>query len=316
MLQKIASFIIVTFSITFAQPILFAASVITPEESLNQIIAVVNDEIITQSEFAHETNITKQQFAQKRVSLPNRQVFERQVLDQLIYQKLQLQLAKRNNIKATNREVDAAVTRIAAQNHLSRTALKQKLGQEGISYKEFLSQLQKQLIILKLQHQIVGSDIAINRSDILAFKKQHQKQLTYAQYHVATVLIPLFDDSTQAQINHAREKAMLVLNKLRSGSNFKAGMKTHPGSIDLGWHAADDLPQVFTSVITKMKKNEIAGPIQAPNGFHIIKLIDKKTRSSVTDQQVQQIIYRKKFEQALQKWLLQLRRAAYVRIMQ
>lgn len=318
MLQKIVSFIIILFTIgcAFTRSALSAAPTITPEQSLNKIAAVVNDEIITQSEFTHAASIAKQQFAQEHISLPNKQTVKRQVLDQLIYQTLQLQLAKRNNIEVTNKEVDAAVARIAAQNHFSRTTLQQKLAKEGIAYKQFRGQLQKQLIISKLQHQIVGNDIAINESDITAFKKQHQKQLALTQYHVATILIPLSDSSTQAQINHARGKAILVLNKLRSGSNFEIGMKMHPGSIDLGWRTASGLPQVFASAIIKMKPNEIVGPIQAPNGFHIIKLVDKEVKGNVTDQQVQQIIYQQKFEQAVQKWLLQLRRAAYVRIMQ
>ncbi|MFW0073069.1 MAG: SurA N-terminal domain-containing protein [Coxiella-like endosymbiont] len=318
MLKKIVSFIVILFTIgyTFTQSALSTALTITPEQSLNQIVAVVNDEIITQSEFTHAASIAKQQFAQEHIALPNEQTFKRQVLDQLIYQALQLQLAKRSNIKVTNKEVNAAIAHIAAQNHFSRTILQRKLAQEGIAYKQFRDQLQEQLTISKLQHQIVGNDITIDESDISAFKKQHQKQLAPTQYHIATILIPLFDSSTQAQINHARGKAMLVLNKLRSGSNFETGMKMHPGSIDLGWRTADNLPQVFASAITKMKPNEIAGPIQAPNGFHIIKLIDKEATGNVTDQQVQQIVYQQKLEQAIQKWLLQLRRAAYIRIMQ
>lgn len=317
MLKKILNFIVISFTTvcTFVQPTL-PAPTITPKQLLNQIVAVVNDEIITQNEFTHAVGIAKQQFVQERVPLPDGQTFKQQVLDQLIYQKLQLQLAKQNNIKVTNKEISAAVARIAAQNHFSGTALKQKLAQEGMTYKQFSSQLQRQLIISKLQHQTVGSDITINKSEIAAFKKQHQKQLTLTQYHVATILIPLFDSATQAQINYTKGKAILVLNKLRNGSSFKTSMKIYPGSIDLGWRTANDLPQVFVSVITKMKPNEILGPIQAPNGFHIIKLIDKKAKSSLTDQQVQQIVYQQKFDQALQKWLLQLRHAAYVRIYQ
>ena len=317
MLKKMVSFIIIPFTTfyTFVQSTLPAAApTIAPEQLLNQIAAVVNDEIITQSEFAHAVSVAKKQFVQEDTPLPNEKTFKRQVLNQLIYQKLQLQLAKRSHIRVTNKEINAAVARITAQNHFSKTTLKQKLAQEGIDYERFRSQLQKQLIIAKLQHQTIGSDITVNESDIAAFKKQHQKQLSPTQYHVATILIPLFDSEIQAQINHARGKAIIVLNKLRSGFSFETGMKMHPGSIDLGWRTADNLPQVFVSTITRMKPNEIVGPIQAPNGFHIIKLIDKEEKSSVTDQQVQQIVYQQKLEQALQKWLLRLRHAAYVRI--
>lgn len=319
MLKKIVSFIVISFITVcaFAQSTLPApTTTITPEESLDQIVAIVNDAIITQSEFAHAVCVAKQQLVQEHVPLLDEKTFKRQVLNQLIYQKLQLQLAKRSNIKVTNKEVNAAIALITAQNHFSGAVLKQKLAQEGITYKKFRSQLQQQLTISKLQRQTIGSSITVNKSDIAAFQKQHQKKLTPTRYHVATILIPLPDYATQAQIDHARRKATLILKQLRSGSSFKTAMKMHPGSIDLGWRTVGDLPQVFASAITKMKLNEVVGHIQAPNGFHIIKLIDKEAKSSVTDQQIQQIVYQQKFEQALQKWLLQLRHAAYVRIYQ
>lgn len=317
MLKKTIGFIAISFTAVYAfMEFTLSAPTIVPEQQLDQIIAVVNDEIITQSEFIQTESVVKQQFVQEHIPLPDRKTFKQQVLNQLVYQKLQLQLAKRNNIKVTNQEVNTAVTRITAQNHFSRAALKQKLAQEGITYEQFRSQLQKQLTILKLQHQIVGGNITVNKSEIAAFKKQHQKQLTYTQYHVATILIPLSDSAIQTQIDHAKKKAILILNKLHKGSSFETGIKTHHGSIDLGWRTADNLPQVFASVITKMKLNEVVGPIQTSNGFHIVKLIDKEVKSRVTDQQVQQIIYQQKFKQALQKWFLQLRHVAYVRIYQ
>ena len=314
-MKKIIGFIVIPFLTVcaFAQSTL-PAPTITPEQSLDQIVAVVNDEIITQNEFARAARAVKQRFVQEHVPLPSKKTFKQQVLHQLIYQKLQLQLAKRNNIRVTNKEVNAAIVRIAAQNHFSGAVLKQELAQEGINYKQFCSQLQKQLTISKLQHQVVDSGVTINKFDIAEFQKQHRKQLAPTQYHIATVLIPLPNSATQTQTNHAREKAILILKQLRSGSSFETGMKMHTGSIDLGWRTADDLPQVFASAITKMRANEIIGPIQAPNGFHIIKLINKEEKGGLTDQQVQQIVYQQKFQQALQKWLLQLRHAAYVRV--
>ncbi|QTS83582.1 SurA N-terminal domain-containing protein [Coxiella endosymbiont of Amblyomma nuttalli] len=317
-MQEKLSFILIAFitACIFIQSTLLVASTITPDEQLlDQIVAVVNNEIITHSELIDAMRVIKQQFEQEHLPLPNEKIFKRQVLDQLIYQKLQLQLAKRNNINVTNKEVNTVIARIIVQNHFSRTILKQKIAREGMTYEQFCDQLKKQLIIAKLQHQTVNSDITVNKSDIVAFQKQYQKQCTSIEYHVATILVALPDSAIQDQINYTREKSILVLKQLHSGSSFEKSMKMYRGSVDLGWRTTNNLPQIFASIITKMKLNEIVGPIRAPNGFHIIKLIGKKkVKGSVTDQQAQQIIYQQKVGQALQKWLLQLRRTAYIRI--
>lgn len=287
------------------------------EQPLDRIVAIVNNEIITQNEFNHALDAARQQFTQHHVSMPDEKVLQKQVINQLIYQKLQLQLAKQRKIKVSDKEVNAAIIRIAAQNRLSQSALKEKLTQQGISCQEFRSQIEKQLLISKLQQQVMTNNIAISKSDIVAFKKQHQAQITFSCYHVATVLIPVPKGTiaaTQAQINHAKDTAFLVLKQLHKGLSFESAMSAHPGSSDLGWWSINDLPQVFVSSINKMKPNEILGPIQAPNGFHLVKLLGKETQNMLSSRQIKQAVYQQEFEKALQQWLGQLRHFSYVRV--
>lgn len=287
------------------------------EKPLDRIVAVVNSEIITQNEFDRALDAARQQFTQHHVPVPDEQVFQKRVIDQLIYQKLQLQLAKQRKITVSDKEINAAIVRIAAQNRLSQSALKEKLTRQGISCQELRNQIEKQLLISKLQQQVMANNIAISKSDIVAFKKRHQAQITFVRYHVATVLIPVpkgIIAATQAQINHAKDTAFLVLKQLHKGLSFESAMSAHPGSGDLGWWSINDLPQVFVSSIKKMKSNEILGPIQAPNGFHLVKLLGKETQNMVNSRQIKQAVYQQKFERALQQWLGQLRRSSYVRI--
>ena len=317
MWEKIISLMIVFVSIVslsaFAQPTLSTLNM-THGQSLDKIIAVVNDEIITKSELDHVITVEKQ-FMQHNVLQSDQKKFKKQVLDQLIYQKLQLQIAKINQIKVTKNETKIAIERIFKANYLSQAAFKQKLIHQGISYTEFFGQLQKQLIISKLQHQAFQDSILINKSDIANFQKQHVKQpITEIKYHIATVLIPIPTLATQAQINYAKNKAISVLKQLQKGSSFETVMRMYPGSADLNWRFVDELPQVFINPVLKMRLNELSGLIKSPNGFHIVKLIDKETKNIIDNKQIQQIIYRQKAEIALQKWLIQLRNAAYVHI--
>ena len=317
MWKKILSVIMISLSIvsldTFVQSNLLASNT-TNEQLLDQIIAVVNDDIITQSELDHALVITKKQFMQHQTSPPNEKIFIKKVLEKLIYQKLQFQLVKRNHIQVSNDEINTAITQIATANHLSQIIFKQKLTQQGISYRMLRSRLIQQLLISKLQQQVLQNNISITKSDIATFQKQHTTQIVPTRYRVVSVLIPLPLSSTQAQINHAKRKADLVLKQLQKASNVKIAMRTHLSSTDLGWRSVDELPQVFAKTVVKMKPNELAGPIQAPNGFHIIKLLDKEEKKTISDQQIQQIIYQQKVERALQKWLVQLRSSAYVHI--
>ena len=315
-IRLIAISLLTISAASMAQSILPEEPNATQEQPLDQIAVVVNNEIITQSEFNHALAAVKQQFTQHHIPMPNKKVFQKQVIDQLIYQKLQLQLTKRNKIKASDEEINAAIVRMAAQNQLSQSAFKEKLIQQGISYREFRNQIKKQLLISKLQQQVIANDITISESDIVAFKKQHQAQISAARYHVATILIPVPEgvDATQVQINHAKKKAFLVLKQLRKGLSFESAMSTHPGSSDLGWWSISDLPQVFISSIRKMKPNEVLGPVKAPNGFHLIKLLGKENQDMANSQQIQHAVYQKKFEKTLQQWLWQLRHSSYVHI--
>ena len=317
MLKTIISLISISLltinATSIAQPSITEPNAIK-EEPLDRIAVVINNEIITQSVFNHYLALAKQQFTQRHIPIPDERVFKKQVIDQLIYQKLQLQLAKQNKLVSNNEEINAAIARIATQNQISQSALKKKLIQQGISYLEFRKQIQQQLLISKLEQQIIANNIAISKSDVICFRKQHQAQITSTRYHVATILIPMSKDTPKSQINHIKFKALLVLKQLRKGLSFEHAMVSHPGSSDLGWRSISDIPQVFVSSISKMKPNEIMGPIQAHNGFHIIKLLGKKTQELSDNRQIQQIVYRQKFERALQQWLGQLRRSSYVRI--
>ena len=275
----------------------------TQMKPLNGIAAIVNDDIITQSQFNHAMMAARQQLTQSNIPVPDATTLKKQVMDQLIYQHLQLQIAKRNNIEATNKQINAAMARIAEQNKIPVTELKTKLAQEGISYHTFRSQISKQIIISQLQHQAV-SNITVNKKDIAAFREQHKTELSPMQYHVANLLVP------------SKTKAKQLMEKLRTnGHHFDQLMQNYPGSGDLGWRNLNDLPTLFSDAIKKTKPGAVAGPLHAANGYHIIKLLGTRNKGGgPTDAQVQNILMQQKFQKALQKWLQQLRRSAYIHI--
>jgi peptidyl-prolyl cis-trans isomerase SurA len=318
MLNKIfyALAVCLLFSVNLLATATLPTPNVTPVHNLNRIIAVINDEIITQSEFDHALVVSRQQVIHNGMKMPDEKTFRNAVLDQLIYQKLQLQLAKRNNITATDTEVNDAIDRIIAQNHITLAILKQKLQEEGVAFDVFKTNIRQQIIIGKLQRQAIGNSITVSKAEVAEFRAKHPAQVGPIQYDLATILIPLPESPTEAQVAQAKATATAVYNEVRTQQNFDAVMAKYPGSSDLGYRALSDLPQIFAVQVVKMHSGEIAGPIQAPNGFHVIKLLDaqQKGGNNLTDQQVQIIIYQQKMDKLLEPWLQKLKKSAYIKI--
>ncbi|QHG92393.1 peptidylprolyl isomerase [Coxiella endosymbiont of Amblyomma sculptum] len=281
------------------------------ERLLDQIVAVINNEVITQSEFNRALASAKQQFIQHHIPIPNEKIFRKQTMDQLIYQKLQLQLAKTVKIRVSSKEVNTVIANMASQNQLSQSTLKKKVFQKNISYQEFRNQIKEQLLIAKLERQMVANNIVLNKEDAVSAQRKYQKTTTPICYHIAEILIAIPENPTQNQINYAKDKAYSILKKLNGGLNFESEMSVYSGT-DFGWRLINDLPKLFINSIKKMKSNDITGPIKAPNGFHLIKLLGKKTQNIINDQKIQQVAYQKKFAKALQQWLRQLRCLSYI----
>jgi len=286
----------------------------TAVKSLNGIAAIVNSDIITQQQLDHAIYAARKQLQRNNIQLPDEGQFKKEVLQQLIYQRLQLDIAKRNKIKASDKDIDQAISNIASRNNLTVAELKAKLVQQGLTYAVFRKQLRNQLIITKLQREAILSTIQVNKSDIAAYRKEHAAQTNPLQYDVAHILIPLPNSASAAQTKKVKAKAEHILKKIRAGKSFDSFVNTYAGSGDLGWRALSDLPTIFADQVAKMKKGAINGPIQAANGFHIIKLNGTRQKDAYTNQQIRSLIMQQKFQVALQKWLKKLYDSAYIHI--
>ncbi len=298
-------------------------------QSLDKIVTVVNDEVITQTELNREVNIIKRQIEQKNDTLPPIKVLQKQVLQRLINISLQLQLAKKAGITVDHYQLDKALQTVAKRNHVSVKTMRQQLSEHGISYKQYRKNIHKQLILQKLQQAAVAKKIVITPQEFQTFKNKYQQfSHQQLQYHVKDILIPLPDAPTPQVIKAAEQKAKAVLAKLNTGENFSAAAMANSQAEnalqggDLGWRRSAELPQIFSDKVASLKLNQIAGPIRAANGFHIIKLVGKRSASNapkskshkMSDGQLHQMLFQRKFQQALMTWIQEIRSQAYVKI--
>lgn len=296
-------------------------------ESLDRIIVIVNDTIITQSELNQAINMIKKQLAGSHVQIPPADIMRKQVLDQLINKKLQLQLAEHNGIQISDEDIDKAIAGIAKANHASTQQLYQKVRAQGMNISDYRKELHDELMIHEIQQQMVGSKIMITPEEVDEFMRSKSWQTFSAkEYHLEDILIALPEAPSPPQVAAARKHAEELLAKIRRGSvKFREAAAAESGDKnalqggDLGWRKLPEIPSAFTQELASMKEHDVAGPIQAANGFHLLRLagvrnIDKHGRAAPQKAQVQQLIFQRKFEEGLQNWITKLRSDSHINL--
>lgn len=256
---------------------------ISQATELDGVVAEVNDSVITQSQLNNEINNMRKALAQSNTPIPAATILRKRVLDQLIDKKLQLQLAKANNITVDKAAVDDAMMRIAQEHDITLTQLPAALAKQGLDYASFRQSIQDQMIIQQLQQRELASQIKVSNQEITQVSQQLAKQPTpiannTAIYHVQDVLIPLPNNPTPEQINVAKQLADDLASKLKASDDLQKSLDALGSSTkmvkltDLGWRGQKDLPDLFAKSVIGLKTGEVSNPIQAPNGLHILKI--------------------------------------------
>ena len=301
-------------------PLVYAKS---SERQLDQIVAVVNDDVVTKTELRRGLAIIKLQLSQENMPAPTDSVLEKQVLDQLINKKLQQQLAKQTGVTTSDQELENTLQSLAKQNQISVNTLYQRINSEGMTTTEYRNELREQLALQKLQQQEVIGRIHITPEEVNSFLKskvwQHNGS---SEYHLEDILIPLSDTPSPEEIIKVKKHAQAVIDKIDHGQSFRQVAQQESAANnalqggDLGWRKLPEIPSAFTERLVHMQINEVAGPIQTPNGFHVIRLAD--IRSSISQQsapdrkQIENLLMQRKFEEAVQNWVSKLRSQAFI----
>ncbi|MGA9851373.1 MAG: peptidylprolyl isomerase [Gammaproteobacteria bacterium] len=246
---------------------------------LDRVVAVVNDEVILKSELDQRIAAITKQIQAQGTALPPENILRKQVLDQMVTTKLELQQAANKGISVSDDTLNQSITRIAEQNGLTLAQLPAKLQQEGIDYADFRQDLRNQLIIHDLEQQLVSQQMHITPAEVQAqIQADEANGNANTQYHLAQILITTPADPTPAQVAEARTKAQDIYQKLKQGADFAAmaveysqGQQALKGG-DLGWRKGSELPTVFADAVSQMNAGNITEPLSDASGFHIVKL--------------------------------------------
>ncbi|HET9113321.1 MAG TPA: peptidylprolyl isomerase [Burkholderiales bacterium] len=258
-----------------------------PEE-LDHIIAVVNDDVITRHDLDERYDRAVQQLESRKIPLPPRAVLEKQILERMINDRIQLQFADQSGIKVDDPTLDRAIDRIAAQNQMTPAQFREAVAKEGIPYDKFRADIRDQIILTHLREREVDNKINVTEAEVDAYLNAQAKQGSDDEYNTAHILISIPENATSEQIQFAHAKAEEALNKIRAGADFaqiSASYSNAPNALEggeMGWRRAAQIPALFSQVLVSMKPGETSDILRSNSGFHIIKLIDKRTADKTT----------------------------------
>ena len=252
-------------------------------QKLDSIVAVVNDDIVLKSDLTTRLVKVQQQFTNDQTNMPDLEALTSQVLDQLIIENLQLQLATKKGVYIADPSLDLAIERIAKNNGLSLPELAQAIADTGETMVQFRAKIRQELTINEIQASSVNRRIRISEHEIDRYLASNQGQkLADTEYEIGHILISLSAQPDAQELEIAKEKLNAINSALEQGIEFSSVAATHSDALNalkggnLGWRKGSQLPELFAEPIKTMGVGEVSSPIRNGSGFHVIKLINKR----------------------------------------
>ena len=253
-----------------------------PIVELDRIVAIVNDDVITRSELEARFSSVSAQLRRTGTPLPPSEVLRRQVLERLIVDRVQLQLARESGIRIDDETLNRALLQLAERNRLALREFRNALERDGYDFAKFREELRDEIAISELRKRQVESRVRVSERDVDDYLSTIENQGADSEYHIGHILIAVPDGASPEEIAEARERTEGVLGEIRAGADFanmaaanSDGRQALEGG-DLGWRKAPDLPTMLGDAVLRLAVGEVTEPIRSASGFHLVKLIDER----------------------------------------
>ncbi len=257
-------------------------------QPFDHIVVVVNDDVITRHELDTRLAVVVSQLKKQGTPLPESAVLEKQILERMIGDLLQLQFAKETGLRVDDAQLDKALGRIAQQNKLaSLTAFRAKIEQEGINFNKFREEIRTEILTTRLREREVDSKLVISNNEIENYLNNQSKQAGKGEeLKLAHIMVVVPEQASAEKIQIYKSRAEQALAKLRGGASFAqvaAGFSDAQDALtggELGWRPSERLPPLFAEPLLKMKPGEFTEILRSPNGFHILKLLERRSKDA------------------------------------
>jgi len=250
---------------------------------VDRIVAVVNKEVITRYELSERSERALKELGRRGTSPPNRGEIERQVLERMITDKVQLQYAKETALRVDDLDLDRTIGRVAENNNLSLTEFRQRLERDGVRFDKFREELRDEILISRLREREVSSKITVSEGEIENFlADQGEKKSAPVEYNIAHILVRVPEQASPEQLESRRARAGEAVKRLKDGADFAHVAATYSDAPDalqggvMGWRSRDRLPDLFVDTLAKLKPGEVSDVLRSPAGFHVLKLVDQR----------------------------------------
>jgi len=252
--------------------------------SLDRIVAIVNDEVITSVQLERRVSAAEEQLKQQRIPLPSSDDLRKQVLERMIVDSAQLQLAKENGVRVDDVSVNASIARMAESNHMTLADLRAQLERDGQDFDRFREDMRNEITMVRLRDHEVESKIQVSEGEIDNFlAEQKNETADKIEYDIAQILLELPEIASPERVEAARRRADQLVEQARKGADFAqlaASYSNAPEALqggDLGWRTPERLPNLFVDAVKDLQPGQIAAPVRSPIGFHILKLVGRRT---------------------------------------
>lgn len=263
--------------------LLFSTAVGAQVRPLDRVAAIVDGDIIMQSQLEARLREVQQTIARRGAALPPEHVLTQQVLERLIIENIQLQIGERSGIRIGDAELNEAMASIAQRNGLSLEQFRAALARDGLSYEEARDQVRREMIVSRVRQRRVAERIQVSDQEVKNFLASDLGRLQMSEdLRLASLLVPLPEGASASAIQAAERQARDLYEQLRRGADFaqlamarSADENALEGG-DMGWRKAAQLPPPLDSMVSALKVGEVSEPLRTPGGFLLLKLLDRR----------------------------------------
>lgn len=255
---------------------------------MDRIVAVVDKDVITERELEDKVQSVASQLEKQGKQLPSEKVLRKQILERLIVDNLQLQLAAQRGIKVNDSQLDITIQRIAEQNKMNLKEFQAALANDGIPFNQFREDMRNEITISRLKDSEVDRRVSVSDGEVDNYltTQENNKNTQQQEYEISQILIRTPEESTPEDLELAKRKIEDVMKMLDSGESFEQASATFsdaPNALEggsMGWRNSGQIPPDFLALLQSMEVGQVSKPLRSPNGFHIIKVTNKRNTDS------------------------------------
>jgi len=252
---------------------------------LDRVIAVVNNEAITQIELEDQTRLATRELTRQGTPLPERELLGKQLLERLITTRVLVQYGKETGLRVDEAQVDRAVARVAQDSRVSVEEFRAALADEGIDYQRFREDVRNEILVARLREREVEGRVTVTDPEIDAYLRGQEASGRNDEFNLLHILVTVPEAAGPEQIQLRRTRAEEALRKLKQGADFNQVSATYsdaPNALqggELGWRPMGRLPAIFSQAVGGMKVGDVSAVLRSPNGFHIVKLVERRNNA-------------------------------------